>query len=280
MVFKGTSLSKGWNLIERFSEDLDLAIDRSYLGFPGDISKSKVKQLRKASCAFISHEFLKSIENQLQELNIPIKNLAIREFNDSDTDPLVIELYYQPVTDKSDYLLPKVLLEVGARSLIEPCKNRAIQSIVGIQYNGQKFADSPTSVPTVLPKRTFLEKVFLLHEEFQKPISNIRVARLSRHLYDIERLIDTEHCISAMSDKELYESIVTHRKLFNPIRGIDYANHSPAKIDFIPPKEIIGEWEKDYSTMRESMIYGETLSFEALIKRLKELRDRFRLIKK
>ena len=78
IVFKGgTSLSKGWNLIDRFSEDIDLAIDRGYLGFSGKISKSGVKQLRKASCKFVSHEFLKSIESRLKELDIPIKNLAI-----------------------------------------------------------------------------------------------------------------------------------------------------------------------------------------------------------
>ena len=151
--------------------------------------------------------------------------------------------------------------------------------MVGIQYNDQKFTDSASSIPTVLPKRTFLEKVFLLHKEFQKPIRNIRVARLSRHLYDLEKLMDTEHSTGAVSDKELYDAIVTHRQLFNPIKGIDYANHSRNKINFIPPQEIIGEWKRDYSIMRESMIYGDKLSFETLIKRLEKLRERFRSMK-
>ncbi|MDN5215355.1 nucleotidyl transferase AbiEii/AbiGii toxin family protein [Fulvivirgaceae bacterium BMA12] len=280
IVFKGgTSLSKGWNLIDRFSEDIDLAIDRGYLGFSEKISKSGVKRLRKASCKFVSHEFLNSIESRLKELEIPIKNLAIREFNDSDTDPLIIELYYKSITEKSDYLLPRILFEVGARSLIEPYEKRPIQSMVGMRYKDQKFADPASSIPTVLPERTFLEKVFLLHEEFQKNPKKIRVARLSRHLYDLEKLMSTEHGLNAIFDKKLYDAIVTHRSLFNPIKGVDYKNHSPSKIDFIPPKEIIGAWEKDYSTMRESMIYGETLSFEKLIERLKELRVQFRSIK-
>lgn len=281
MVFKGgTSLSKGWNLIERFSEDIDLAIDRSYFGYPGVISKSKVKQLRKASCNFISNEFLTTFKNQLLKLKVPIENLIVQEFNDSDTDPLVIALHYRSLTEKSDYLLPRVLIEIGARSLMEPHKDIPIQSLVGIQYNDQKFADDASFIPTVLPKKTFLEKAFLLHEEFQKPLHNIRVARLSRHLYDLEKLMDTEHGINALSDKELYNVIVNHRQQFNQIKGIDYAKHNPSKIDFVPPNEIIKEWGKDYSVMRENMIYGETVSFEILIKRLKELRERFRSIEK
>lgn len=68
IVFKGgTSLSKGWDLIERFSEDIDLAIDRKFFGFEGDISKTQIRKLRKQSCEFISTEFLKGLTQTLTD---------------------------------------------------------------------------------------------------------------------------------------------------------------------------------------------------------------------
>jgi len=275
LVFKGgTSLSKGWNLIDRFSEDIDLAIDRNFLGFEGDLSKSQVKKLRKASCSFISGDFIEAIEHQFNELDIPEVALTIQDFKDSDTDPLVVELNYKALTDPSAYIQPRVLIEIGARSLMEPFEGRNIRSLVGEQYDGKSFADDAILIPTVLPKRTFLEKIFLLHEEFQKPIKSIRVDRLSRHLYDLEKIMDTDHGKEAVKDDDLYQSIIAHREKFNIIRGIDYTHHARDKINFIPPKEIMKAWEKDYHTMTESMIYGETKSFKLLIERLKALRDR------
>ena len=118
-----------------------------------------------------------------------------------------------------------------------------------------------------------------LHEEFQKPSEQIRVERLSRHRYDLDKLMETDHCNSALADTKLYRSIVEHRKLFNPIRGIDYDAHHPSRIDFIPPESIRDDWQKDYERMQESMIYGESKSFEEIINNLTHLRDKFREIK-
>ncbi|PCI93608.1 MAG: hypothetical protein COB15_16110 [Flavobacteriales bacterium] len=279
LVFKGgTSLSKGWNLIERFSEDIDLAIDRKFLGFEGYLSNKQVKKLRKASCEFISNDFIKNIRQKIKELEIPDVTLTIQDFKDSDTDPLVVELIYKSLTDESPYLNPRVLIEVGARSLMEPSEKRGIQSLVGSHFADQNFADKLFLIPTILPKRTFLEKAFLLHEEFQKPITQIRIDRLSRHLYDLDKLMNTQHEKDALNDLELYKTIITHRQKFNTVRGIDYANHQPEKIDFVPPNGIIKQWKSDYVAMQENMIYGESESFENLIKNIEELKERFRKI--
>jgi len=279
LVFKGgTSLSKGWNLIERFSEDIDLAIDRRFLGFEEELSKTQVKKLRKASCLFISNDFTNAIAAKIEELEIPDVTLTVQDFKDSDTDPLVVEMNYKSLTDDSPYLQPRVLIEVGARSLMEPNEERKIQSMVGSQFSDRDFADKPISIPTVLPKRTFLEKAFLLHEEFQKPIKYIRVERLSRHLYDLDKLMNMQHGEDALNDHELYRSIVAHREMFNQIRGVDYANHQPDKIDFIPPKDIIEKLKADYIGMQESMIYGDSKNFEELITSIKVIKERFRKI--
>lgn len=280
LVFKGgTSLSKGWNLIERFSEDIDLAIDRELLGFAGELSKNRVKLLRKASCSFISEDFLPAFISMSKEYGLPFTSIRIQDFKDSDTDPLVIVLSYNSLTEDSPYLKPRVLIEVGARSLMEPNRKIEIQSFIGQQMLHLAFADKPFLVPTVLPKRTFLEKAFLLHEEFQKSTDKIRVDRLSRHLYDLDKLSETSHCEEALADTVLYSSMIAHRERFNPIRGIVYANPYPGKINFVPPKETLKYWETDYKAMQESMIYGNSKSFKELISSIIELNRRFQSIK-
>lgn len=280
IVFKGgTSLSKGWHLIERFSEDIDLAIDRKFFGFEGDISKSQIKNLRKTSCEFISTNFLEDLTKKFTEWKVIDEcKLNAQPIVDSDKDPQVIEIHYNSVFDKSDYLPQRVLIEVSSRSLMEPSKNREINSILSVAFPDQAFATEAFSISTVLPQRTFLEKIFLLHEEFSQDTSKIRIDRSSRHLYDLEKLMDTEHGKAAIKDTELYKGIVTHRKKFNPLRGLDYSNHIPSKIKIIPPDTVIKEWEKDYQAMTQNMIYGDPLNFDNLIKRIKELQKRINAI--
>jgi hypothetical protein len=134
--------------------------------------------------------------------------------------------------------------------------------------------DIEVRFPTVVPSRTFLEKLFLLHEEFQK--EKPRSKRMSRHLYDIEKIMDTDFGKS-ISDRELYDSVVKHRSVFNKVENIDYDLHNPSTLSFIPPNSIIKEWEKDYQSMQRHFIYEDrSLSFDELIKRLKELTLRIR----
>lgn len=143
-------------------------------------------------------------------------------------------------------------------------------------YPDQSFTIIPFEVVVVLPTKTFLEKIMLLHEEFLKPIEIIRHLRLSRHLYDIEKLMDHQYGQEAIKDKELFELLVQHRSKYSPLRGISYERHAPKTINFIPPPEVIELWKKDYQAMQEFMIYGETLEFDKLIGRLEELKERFK----
>ena len=281
IVFKGgTSLSKGWSLIERFSEDIDLAIDKKFFGFDDHISKNQIKKLRKKSCEFISTTFLADLTNKFTEWQaISECKLNAQPINDPDKDPQVIEIHYNSVFDKSDYLPQRVLIEVSSRSLMEPSEHREINSILTSVFPNQAFKTDPFSISTVLPQRTCLEKIFLLHEEFSQETAKIRIERLSRHLYDLEKLMDTTQGKSAIKDTVLYKGIVKHREKFNALRGLDYSNHIPSKIKIIPPTEIIKEWEKDYQTMAKNMIYGEPLSFDDLIKRIEKLQKRVNKIK-
>lgn len=276
LVFKGgTSLSKAWNLIERFSEDIDLALDRKFLGFEGDISRTQIRKLRTESCKFISTVFVEDLKKVFAQWNALNQcSIVAQAVEHSDKDPQIIEIHYHSVLDTERYLPQKVLIEIGSRSLIEPTEKREIISIVGSFFNNFNFADKPFSIATVLPQRTFLEKIFLLHEEFLQAPDRIRTNRLTRHLYDLEKLMDTEHGIEALKNTTLYNNIVAHREKFNTIRGIDYANHTPDKIRIIPPDNILKNWEEDYQSMIQNMFYGYFLNFDELINRITELQKR------
>jgi predicted nucleotidyltransferase component of viral defense system len=282
LVFKGgTSLSKAWGLIQRFSEDIDLAMDRKVLGFSEEfVSHAQVTKLRKKASKFISTEFRQELIETIIAVGIPQDQfqLTVQDTNVEDRDPQVLVLTYHSALDTDVYIVEKVLIEIGARSLREPSSDRKIQTILYEAFPDSAFSGIPFSVQAVKPMRTFLEKTFLLHEEFSKPAEKIRHDRLSRHLYDLERLMDTEHATAALEDYKFYASIIDHRQKFNAIRGLDYSNHAPSLINFIPPPAIIAQWESDYVSMRRSMIYGEAPDFKLLIQRLKELQNRFRLI--
>lgn len=280
LVFKGgTSLSKAWGLIQRFSEDIDLALDRDYLGFSGDLSKKKVTKLRKAACSLVSNELIYELEVSLNEMGVKGFEISCVEFERSDTDPVSVELKYTSITDRIEYLKPQVLIEISARSLRDPNEKRLMKSHISEVYPNAKFSDKEIEIPTVLPKRTFLEKIFLLHEEFQKPNDHeIKSYRMTRHLYDLGKIIDTSHAQEAIDDEELYKVIVRHRRILTNITWVDYGLHAPQTISYLPPVTVKGEWKNDYKAMSESMFQGETIPYEDLIAKLKNFNDKINSI--
>jgi predicted nucleotidyltransferase component of viral defense system len=280
IVFKGgTSLSKAWNLIERFSEDIDIAIDRKFFGFDGFLNRKQINNLRRASCAYISDKLRDELDNKLKEYGLNGYVALIQETKDTTKDPQIIEIHYNSLFASGNYIQEKVLIEIGARSLIEPSENIRMRSIIADNFPHTNFADTYITVPTVVPQRTFLEKAFLLHEEFQKPVENIRINRMSRHIYDLEKLMDTDFANDALNNSELYRVIVEHRSTLTKMKEVDYTTHTPDNINFVPPEAILDLWRKDYEIMQGSMIYGKSLPFDALIERIRELNERFRKIK-
>lgn len=123
-----------------------------------------------------------------------------------------------------------------------------------------------------------MEKIFLLHEEFQRPSEKIRVDRLSRYLYDVYQILKTDFAERATQDKELYETIVKHRYQFTKLGGVDYRLHQPQTINPIPNKEIIDAWKSDYKKMQEQMIYGESPEFYEMIGSIKEFIEKIKNI--
>ncbi len=272
LVFKGgTSLSKAWGLIDRFSEDIDLAIDRTFLGFDGKLSKNQRTNLRKKTSSYISETLYPELKKKFEEKGLIDIKLEIKEAESRDQDPRIIEIYYPNVIKSPGYIQPKIQLEIGGRSLREPYSIKTFSSLIDEHYSQTEFAQTPINIPTVNPERTFLEKIFLLHEEFQRPTEKVRVNRLSRHLYDIYQLSKTEFATKAINDKELYETIVKHRHTYTRLGGVNYNLHQPQSINPIPPTNFIEAWKVDYKTMQEQMIYGDSPDFDMMIEEIETL---------
>lgn len=283
LVFKGgSSLSKIWNLILRFSEDIDLAIDRSVFELEGDLTKKQLKKLRKASSLFVKDVFAVDLQN-----TIHAKGLAdyctITADPDGEGDatypePRKVHIAYESVYGNTgpDYLQAEVLLEIGARSLFEPTAKAKVKSLVSKNSTiDTTFVD--VDIISAIPEKTFLEKVFLLHELFTT--DGCRTAnRKSRHLYDLMKMMDEPFAKDAVHDNKLWNTIHHHREVFTSIKDVDYTPDIRKRIVLLPPEEVLKVWQEDYKAMQESMIYGEQLTFEQLLAKIQELQTRFRSI--
>lgn len=275
LVFKGgTSLSKAWKLIKRFSEDVDLAIDREFFGFNGELSKNQRDKLKKTAGRYIDNDFYLELKEQFKKNGFDGLSIELEPVDASDLDRH-INIIYPNVIIPPGYLEPVVRLEIGSRSLKEPFTVKNISALIDEQFPQLPFVNTPVEVPTVNPERTFLEKIFLLHEEFQRPPEKRRVKRLSRHLYDIAKLSKTSYADLAWNDKALYETIVNHRYNFNRVGGVNYNLHQTGQINFLPLPEIMKDWQNDYHEMLESMIYETNPpSFSQLTEELTKLNQK------
>lgn len=273
----GTSLSKCWKLIDRFSEDIDIAIDREYLGFPGKLSKTQISdKLRRAACSFVREKLQFELHDKLTANGIDEDafEVHVNITPVTTTDPEVIEVRYPSLFELNPYIRSVVKIEVSGRSMSEPVVEMDLRSIVDEIFPDAQFTGKSFNVRAVIPERTFLEKVFLLHEEFSKPKENIRVERMSRHMYDIGQILNTPIAERALGDENLYRQVVLHRRTFIGLRGFDYDTLSPSRLSILPPDSVIQAWRSDYEQMRTTMIYGESVSFDVLLNNLRKLNER------
>ena len=280
LSFKGgTSLSKAWNIIERFSEDIDIAISREYLGFSGELSRTQVSdKLRRAACSFVREKMQNDVREGLIAMGITPEKFSVHVNITpvSTTDPEVIYVDYQSALPNSEYIAHTVKVEVGGRSMFEPLQSVMLSSIIDGTFPDAAFAEPPFAVSVVRPERTFLEKVMLLHEEFAKPTAEVRTERMSRHLYDLERMLHTDIAERALKDEKLYRAVVEHRRKFVNLKGFDYDTLYPQSLSLEIPADVLPLWRKDYENMRGSMIYGKSVSFDELLTEIRQLNARIR----
>jgi len=284
LIFKGgTSLSKCWKLINRFSEDIDIAMSPKLFGMEYKESPGSgyLSRLKKKGCAFTSNEIVKALSEQFEALGIAPGTLAIEigavDPKMSDKDPQEIYVKYQSLYDPNPYLPDEVKIEISVRSKLEPYASVPIGSLLYEHFPNDAYVEEKFNVQAVEAKKTFLEKAFLLHEQFHRGEAVVlKTERMSRHFHDLMMMMDTKVCDAALKDKELYEAIVNHRRYYTKMSGIAYDLLYPAHINFYPPADKIGAYQVDYDAMRENMIYGTPPTNAELFEKIAALLEKFR----
>jgi predicted nucleotidyltransferase component of viral defense system len=276
LQFKGgTSLSKAWNLVNRFSEDIDLAINRSFFGLLEE-TKQQRTEIRRQTFHYIENALITELNTILISNGIADFEINLVTKNSSSMITTVEVKYKSILTTVIDYILPVVKIEFSAMSLDEPNLEKEITTLIHSQYP-EIDNEIKCMFKSVSPERTFLEKIFLLHEEYLK--DNPRTERMSRHLYDLEKTMDSPYAESALKNTELYKTIISHRQKFNNIQGIDYQTHYSDQIQICPPKKLQSDWRDDYENLRESFIYDKSKkTFDELTVRMLKLTNRIRII--
>ncbi|MFC2157560.1 nucleotidyl transferase AbiEii/AbiGii toxin family protein [Acidobacteriota bacterium] len=285
LTFKGgTSLSKGWALIDRFSEDIDIVINRDALGFGGEKApdsaatkkqtKKRLAALKVATQACIKRTLLPLLVKAIDQDMPDDLSWSLDSDPDDPDNQILLMAYPTAFPGQTSYVRQIVKIEFGARSDTEPTLDIDIQP-----YIGEAFPDllpqSGFIVRAVSPKRTFWEKAMLLHEETFRPPEKKRKARMSRHYYDLYRLINAGIGNEASSDLGLFERIAAHRQIYFGYRWVDYGTLHPGRLRIVPLDEQLADWKSDYHRMKDEMFFGKTPEFDDLIRTIRIFQDEF-----
>lgn len=278
LTFKGgTSLSKCWRLISRFSEDIDVVIDRERLGYENDtMSRKQQKKLVRECSRCIQEELRPALEIRFQEtlpadLSWTLSPADTQE--DPDLQTLLFE-YPSEFSGSATYVRPVVKIELGARSDTEPSETPMVQPYLAEAFP-DLLPDCSFPLRAVAARRTFWEKAMLLHEETFRPADKPRRARLSRHYYDLWCLITKGVASEAMEDRELFDRVASHRRTFFRQSWVDYETLQKGSLRLIPRLDSIGEWLRDYEAMRETMFFDDPPDFDEVLSVIRKFENDF-----
>lgn len=275
-VFKGgTSLSKAYHVIERFSEDIDLILDWRKINYDADEpwqerSRNKQdsfnKQMNATAADFYKNTLIPKLNEELES-----KLNADEPMISDPIDPMVVLFRYPTVYtgDASDYIRSFVKLEIGPIAEWLPSHDVKITPFAAEKYPAL-FTQSETSVRTVDVERTFWEKITILHKIAHFPETKTLPSRYARHLYDVYRMANSPIKEHAFSRKELLARDVLFKQKFYYTKNANYENATLADVQLIPNERVLSELEKDYAEMKQ-MIYGEVPPFSDIIGVLKKL---------
>lgn len=268
-TFKGgTSLSKCFGIIQRFSEDIDLILDWRVLGYDklepwlirSNTKQDKFnKEINEKTERFLKEDFLTELIKDFSQEDF--------EFEIDSLDTQTILFSYPKIFD-SNYLSQTIRLEIGSLAAWTPATNISIIPIIGDAY--ANIFKEKTNIRTVSVERTFWEKATILHHEANRPESSKMPHRYARHYYDMYKIANSKYKDKAIKDKELLRKVTEFKMKFYPRKWAKYEDAMDSKLRLVPDKFRFLELENDYKAMSE-MIYGEYPSFEEIIKILKEL---------
>jgi hypothetical protein len=282
-LFKGgTSLSKVYKVIERFSEDVDIVLDRHALEFigvqdPANIAGTNRRNRKLDELAATCSETVQgTVRHELEESFRLVLGEADWEIGEdpADADRQSLLFTYPRGLEENlyglgNYIRPVVRLEFGCRGDVWPSERQPIQPYIADALPGV-LAQPTAEVHVLRPERTFWEKATLLHAVFH---SGKLPPRHSRHYYDLARLYRHEYGRNAISDFGLLASVVEHKKVFFREAAARYDLAKPGSLRVCPSDDKIARIRSDFRDMRE-MFFAEPQSFDSLMAELRELEDR------
>lgn len=274
IVFKGgTSLSKVYGYIERFSEDIDLILNWS-----GNTVGDPLEMRSKRKQGMFNEELLQWSNRAIREEIFPVvqgfcAGICTPVLEETGTGDPIITIGYPPAVRKAGYLRPEIRLEIGALAAWEPYRNA-----VAVPYAAEEFPhlfrDASARVKVTTDERTFWEKATILHAEAGRPSGNKFRPRYARHYYDLVMLArHADLKRRALANLALLERVVAFKKRF--YAGSSWTAYDAAKpgtFRLLPPDYFMDALARDYSAMAE-MIYGERPAMETILAELRALQD-------
>jgi hypothetical protein len=290
LLFKGgTSLSKGYGLIERFSEDIDITVFREDIGQPAAVKelealsgKKRTARLEaiKAACQEYIHgpmlEQLSALLRQtLQTANLNADR-ARAEADPDDPDRQSLLLWYPTATAEGNaYIRRAIKIESGAKSALDPHAPVVVKPYIADDV--AKLDLAVGNVTTVDPSRTFWDKVVILHglRRWWDLRGELKGGgqRVSRHYYDVYRLLASETGRKATKDAEMAEDCVRHARMFFNRPDLDLASAIPGNFTLTPHDGMLADLRRDYEAM-SGMVFGPIPSVDQVVAAIVELEQR------
>ena len=290
LIFKGgTSLSKVYEAIERFSEDIDISIAREHLGVVGekdpanpDISgKARKKLLEKVLPQIATDYICGQLKSKLEKA---VKSVLCDQSDwklevDSDDTAKQTLLFWYPASIKApkgyDYIKQFVRLELGVRSDQWPSETVNIASYAAEQFP-QLFEETTCKINCLSINRTFWEKLTILHALYHKREDSKLTARCSRHYYDIYRLLKQKNRLGIDTDNlDLLATVREHKKLFFKSSWANYDTAVPGSLRLVPPVSRRPELAEDYRLTLRDMLYGEKPTFDEILVKIANFEEMF-----
>lgn len=276
MAFKGgTSLSKVYKAIDRFSEDIDVTVDyRSLVADAPELesmtSNSQRSKLSDALKAALTTHVIDELVPALQAVLATALPTQPTSIEVSDEAEKLWVFYPSAVENTDSYMRPSILIEFGGRNSTLP------QSLLSITPDIAEHVPDlalPTAQVSVLSGvRTFWEKATLIHVECQRPSLRPSAERLSRHWYDLARLADHEIGQQALQDTDLLRDVLRIKETFYRSSFSHYDQCTTGGLRLIPDEPLLEALRQDYQAMLAAqMFYGDTLPFETIVERVRQL---------
>lgn len=275
LLFKGgTSLSKVYKVIERFSEDIDLILDWNLVCDEDPVSeRSRTKQEK------LNKEINESAQDYISRTLLPLLSNTLSQHctvTVDSNDPNCLNVEYPKSFDYA-YIRPEVRLEIGPLASWLPYGDFIITPYVS-EFFPDIFDDANVGVRAIKAARTFWEKATILHHETNRPDVNTQPPRYSRHYYDFAMMAESDIKGEALSDLALLDEVIQFKKRFYNRGWANYDLAVPGTLRLIPGAEMQKNLEKDYVAMRD-MIFGKEISFSEILAILKRLEDEINSIK-